>query len=195
MLRTCAVATIIELLLPLRESTYWLTKVELLQTLGCLYFTDLALTDPDLPQTVLEGVVFMLLGDTDHRYATHCIAYRRCNVSFRVRCAACDCLVCMAPTLQLSGGEPLLASAQWHASQLFSHLHSSTTQLSLAGIADSMAKLRPLAPMGLEYMLWFLLGNVGFVYPPRVMLMLCTHAFRRKVCGLLTSPVRGRVYS
>ena len=65
----------------------------------------------------------------------------------------------MASCLQLTG-QPLLGYAQWEASHLFSHLHSKTIQLSLAGIADSAAKALPRSPMGLEHLLWFLLGNV-----------------------------------
>ena len=75
--------------------------------------------------------------------------------------AACETLVSLAPCLQLTS-QPLLACAQWEASRLFSHLHSTTIQLSLAGIADSTAKIRPLSPMGLEHLLWFLLGNIRY---------------------------------
>ena len=65
-----AVIDILHKLLPFRESSYWLTKVELLQTLGCLDFTSLALLDSQLPEVVLNAVIFQLLGDVDHRY-TH----------------------------------------------------------------------------------------------------------------------------
>ncbi len=59
---------ILHKLLPFRESSYWLTKVELLQTLGCLDFTSLAVLDSQLPEVVLSEVIFKLLGDVDHRY-------------------------------------------------------------------------------------------------------------------------------
>ena len=58
---------VLKKLLPLSESSYWLTKVELLQTLGCLDFTILALQDNKLPENVLNGVVLKLLRDNDHR--------------------------------------------------------------------------------------------------------------------------------
>lgn len=54
-------------LLPLAESSYWLTKVELLQTLGCLDYTILPLYDKTLPEVVLNQVVFKLVGDSDFR--------------------------------------------------------------------------------------------------------------------------------
>lgn len=62
-----AVIEILHKLLPFRESPYWLTKVELLQTLGCLDFTSLAVLDSQLPEVVLSEVIFKLLGDIDHR--------------------------------------------------------------------------------------------------------------------------------
>jgi len=66
---TCPAVTILYQLLPLCDSSYWLTKVELLQTLACLEFTSLAVTDNQLPHRVLKGIVFTLLADSDHRYA------------------------------------------------------------------------------------------------------------------------------
>lgn len=60
---------ILHALLPLRASSYWLTKVELLQTLACLDFTSLALVDHKLPAVALNEIVFPLLADTDHRSA------------------------------------------------------------------------------------------------------------------------------
>lgn len=54
-------------LLPLRESSYWRTKIQLLETLGGLDFTSIAVYAPHLPETVLTDVVFNLLGDSDHR--------------------------------------------------------------------------------------------------------------------------------
>lgn len=55
-------------LLPLSESSYWLTKVELLQTLGCLDYTILPIYDKALPEVILNNVVFRLVGDGDYRY-------------------------------------------------------------------------------------------------------------------------------
>ena len=68
-----AVVDILHKLLPLSESPYWLTKVELLQTLGCLNFTILALLQKKMPEIVLNGVVFKLIGDNDYRYKCGCV--------------------------------------------------------------------------------------------------------------------------
>lgn len=177
LLLLCPAVTIIQKLLPLHTSPYWLTKVELLQTLSCLEFNSLAMTDSHLPDAVLKGVIFTLLADSDHRWALTSKLLGACFIwfwvfvclrqtyfsmyswFFRVRTAACEALVSVASCLQLTG-QPLLGYAQWEASYLFSHLHSKTIQLSLAGIADSAAKALPRSPMGLEHLLWFLLGNV-----------------------------------
>ena len=86
-----------------------------------------------------------------------------CVWFYRVRTAACEALVSVASCLQLTG-QPLLGYAQWEGSHLFSHLHSKTIQLSLAGIADSAAKALPRSPMGLEHLLWFLLGNIRYAF-------------------------------
>lgn len=80
-----------------------------------------------------------------------------------MRTAACEAIVSVASCLQLTG-QPLLGYAQWEGSHLFSHLHSKTIQLSLAGIADSTAKALPRSPMGLEHLLWFLLGNIRYAF-------------------------------
>ena len=180
----CPAVTILHKLLPLHKSSYWLTKVELLQTLSCLEFNSLAMTDSHLPDAVLKGVIFTLLADSDHRWAitrksvgclfrlllpvmNSCIPltnlFSMCAWFFRVRTAACEALVSVASCLQLTG-QPLLGYAQWEASHLFSHLHSKTIQLSLAGIADSAAKALPRSPMGLEHLLWFLLGNIRYAF-------------------------------
>lgn len=54
-------------LLPLGEVSYWLAKVEFLQTLGCLDYTILSLFDKKIPQVILKQVVFRLIGDSDYR--------------------------------------------------------------------------------------------------------------------------------
>ena len=59
---------IVHRLLPLGESSYWLTKVELLQTLSCLDYTILHLYDKTLPEKILNHMVFKLVGDSDYRY-------------------------------------------------------------------------------------------------------------------------------
>lgn len=58
---------IVHRLLPLGEITYWLTKVELLQTLGCLDYTILSLYDKKVSEVILNHVVFKLIGDNDYR--------------------------------------------------------------------------------------------------------------------------------
>jgi hypothetical protein len=62
-----AVEDFVYKLLPLRESSYWRTKVQLLETLGGLDFTSIAVYCPRIPEAVLTDVVFNLLGDSDHR--------------------------------------------------------------------------------------------------------------------------------
>ena len=63
----CVVEEFVYKLLPLRESSYWRTKVQLLETLGGLDFTSIAVYCPRIPEAVLTDVVFNLLGDSDHR--------------------------------------------------------------------------------------------------------------------------------
>lgn len=58
---------IVHRLLPLGENSYWLTKVELLQTLGCLDYTILSLYDKKVCEVILNRVVFKLIGDSDYR--------------------------------------------------------------------------------------------------------------------------------
>lgn len=60
---------IVRRLLPLGEISYWLTKVELLQTLACLDYTILALFDKKISEVILKHVVFKLIGDNDYRYS------------------------------------------------------------------------------------------------------------------------------
>ena len=83
-----------------------------------------------------------------------------CMLYCSVRAMACQCLVMMAPNLQLCG-DPVFAHAKWQSTQLFSHLQSINIELSLAGIGDSLSKVHPNAPLGLKHILWILLGNVG----------------------------------
>lgn len=65
------VLDIVHKLLPLGESSYWLTKVELLQTLGCIDFTILSLFDKNVAEVILKHVVFKLIGDGDYRYVVY----------------------------------------------------------------------------------------------------------------------------
>lgn len=58
---------IVHKLLPLGESSYWLTKVELLETLSCLDFTVLSFYDAQITEVILQSIVFKLIGDSDYR--------------------------------------------------------------------------------------------------------------------------------
>ncbi len=55
-------------LVQLANSSYWLTKVELLQTLHCLDFTVLSLQNRNLADSIYYGVILDLLDDNDHRF-------------------------------------------------------------------------------------------------------------------------------
>ena len=66
-----AVVDIVQKLLPLGESTYWLTKVELLETFGCLDFTVLSLFDKKAAEVFLQSLVFKLIGDSDYRHVVY----------------------------------------------------------------------------------------------------------------------------
>ena len=90
----------------------------------------------------------------------HCTSYMFSHCS--VRAVACQCLVMMAPNVQICG-DPIFAHAKWQSTQLFSHLQSVNIELSLAGIGDSFSKKHPNVPLGLKHILWFLLGNIGWV--------------------------------
>lgn len=177
----------VELLLPFRSSPYWLAKVELLRTVSCLPLTALAISQPQLPHTILTHVVFSLLGDQDHRSVSGQLELKRAVglqssfplflhcLSHRVRTAAAEAMVTLAACLQMTS-QPLLAHAHWEASRTFAHLLCPSQQLSLASIGDATPKSRPSTPLGLQHMLWFLLGNVrygpGFRYwPPSVWLV------------------------
>jgi hypothetical protein len=65
----CAVIDVVRRLLPFGEISYWLTKVELLQTLACLDYTVVALFDSKIPGVIFHHVVLKLIGDSDHRYS------------------------------------------------------------------------------------------------------------------------------
>lgn len=77
----------------------------------------------------------------------------------RVRAAACQCLVQLAPNLD-PRQDRVLSLAKYHSSSLFLHLHSSVRQLSLASIGDTMEKHSPKPPLGLEHLIWFLVGKI-----------------------------------
>jgi hypothetical protein len=73
---------------------------------------------------------------------------------------ACECLVSLASTLTLEGN-PVLAHLKTKSGQMFSHFLSTSIEFSFAGIADTLAKPTVAPPIGLEYVLWFLLWLVG----------------------------------
>lgn len=135
---------LLRLVLPLSSSPYWLTKVELLQTLSTLEFTSLSAVDPALPRTVLHEIVLPPLSDTDHR----------------VRAAVCAALVQLVPRLKLTS-QRMLAHAQRESARTFSHLLSSHTQLTMAGIQDTKSKHRPEHPLCLDEVLNHLLNNLS----------------------------------
>ncbi len=148
-------------LLPLCESPYWLTKVELLQTLSCLDFTIIALFEENVPESILSDVVFKLIGDNDYRYVRMFIY---CFHSFppplinRVRSMACECLVSLVSKLTLDGN-PLLAHLKRNT-RLFSHLYLTEIEFSFAGVTDTLVKQNILPPIGLDHILWYLMGYV-----------------------------------
>ncbi|KAL5499651.1 hypothetical protein EMCRGX_G011104 [Ephydatia muelleri] len=130
--------------LPLSASPYWLTKVELLQTLSPLEFTSLSAVDPALPRTVLHGIVLPLLSDSDHR----------------VRGAACEALVRLVPRLKLTSRREL-AHARRESARVFSHLLPSHAQLTMAGIQDTKSKHRPEHPLCLDEVLDHLVNHLS----------------------------------
>lgn len=130
--------------LPLSASPYWLTKVELLQTLSPLEFTSLSAVDPALPRTVLHGIVLPLLSDSDHR----------------VRGAACEALVRLVPRLKLTSHREL-AHARRESARVFSHLLPSHAQLTMAGIQDTKSKHRPEHPLCLDEVLDHLVNHLS----------------------------------
>lgn len=74
MVTVYTVVDVVHELMPLSESSYWLTKIELLQTLGCLDYTALSLYDNKLSENVLKQVIFKLIGDNDYRYIIICLS-------------------------------------------------------------------------------------------------------------------------
>lgn len=155
------VIDIVQKLLPLCESTYWLTKVELLETLGCLDFSVLSLFDKKVGEVVLQKVVFKLIGDNDYRQVFEVLSVSAPDVCshLRVRAMACECLVSLASTLILDGNT-LFAHANIKLEELFSHLKSTTIEFSFAGIADTLVKQSVSPPVGLNHIIWFLVGSL-----------------------------------
>lgn len=94
----------------------------------------------------------------------HDIAFLKVFFSFffRVRSMACQCLVLIAPNLSLEGNA-LLSHAKLKSSELFSHLNSTSIELSFAGIADTLVKESVSSPMGLSLILWFIYGSLRYV--------------------------------
>lgn len=145
-----------------RSSSYWLAKVELLRTLACLPLTALALSLPSLPHSLLSLCVFPLLGDTDHRCVTSIarVIQQACCIHFlRVRTAAAEAMVQLVPSLQMTS-DPVLAHAWWESSREFPSPHSQAPQLSLASVGVHGSKTIPPTPLGLQYVLWFVVGHI-----------------------------------
>lgn len=157
-----AVDLVQQLLVVSRSSTYWLAKVELLRTLACLPLTALALSLPSLPHSLLSLCVFPLLGDNDHRSATSItmVTTAYCYIHFlRVRTAASEAIVQLVPSLQMNC-DPVLAHAWWESSREFPCPHTEAPQLSLASVGVHGTKTIPPTPLGLQHVLWFLVGHI-----------------------------------
>ena len=75
---------------------------------------------------------------------------------------ACECLVSLASTL-IFDTNMLLAHINVKFEELFAHLHSTTIELSFAGIADTLVKKAVSPPIGLNHILWFLLGSIRYI--------------------------------
>ena len=151
-----AVVDIVHKLLPLGEVSYWLAKVEFLQTLGCLDYTILSLFDNKIPKVILNQVVFKLIGDSDYRQVICTVDL--CVINYfilRVRAMACECLVSLASSLTLDGNS-LLAHTKIQSAKLFSHCLSTSIEFSFAGIAETLVRPAIPPPIGLDHVLWFL---------------------------------------
>lgn len=72
---------------------------------------------------------------------------------------ACHCLASLASSLSLHEN-PLLAHVKVKSSELFFHLHSTNIEISFAGIADTLVKEPILPPIGLNYILWLIVGSL-----------------------------------
>lgn len=72
---------------------------------------------------------------------------------------ACECLVSLASSLTVDGS-PLLAHLKRKSGKLFAHFLSTNIEFSFAGIADTLVKATILPPIGLNHILWFLLGSI-----------------------------------
>lgn len=179
------VLEVLKKLLPLCESSYWLTKAELLQTLACLDFTILALQDKRLPENVLYDVVFKLLGDNDHRYALSFAPIMLLQKYFlfcfvrRVRASACECLVSLASNMTLDENL-LLAHVKKKSELLFSHLRCSNMAFTctFSGITHMLEKKVVLPPIGIEHIIWHLLSGLRYAHSTYfAFLSPCCHFF------------------
>ena len=135
---------LLNILLSLHSSSYWLLKVELLQTLAVVDYSILALMEPSIPLKVLNEVALSLLSDPDHR----------------VRSAVADCLVQLVANIDLHS-PPLLYAAQTHAQKSFGHLRTSLVQISLAGIGNVTTKMTPVTPSSLDHIVWRCYAMLG----------------------------------
>lgn len=124
-------------LLTLTNHSYWLLKVELLQTLSVLDYTLLAVEEPAALSKVLDQVVFPMLGDSDHR----------------VRAAVASTLTELAWKVDLSA-EGWLGHARQRTTTLLRHMYAVPILLSLAGIGSADKKFTPIIPSSLPYIVW-----------------------------------------
>ena len=124
-------------LLTLTSHSYWLLKVELLQTLSVLDYTLLTVEEPAISSKVLEQVVFPMLGDSDHR----------------VRSAVASTLAELAWKVDVSA-DGWLGHALQQTAGLLCHMNTVPTLLSLAGIGSADKKFTPTIPSCLPYIVW-----------------------------------------
>lgn len=153
------VSKLLHQLMKLHTSSYWLLKVELLQTLAVLDYSCLAMIDAGLPSSILNDVVFSLIGDSDHR----------------VRSAVAACVVELVANVDLSH-HPTLFAAHSLAQKTFGHLNTGSVNISLAGIGNVGAQLTPSTPSSLDHVVWrctSLLGAAGDPYSQRGALEMC----------------------
>lgn len=72
---------------------------------------------------------------------------------------ACHCLASLASNLSLHE-DSLLAQVTVKSPELFFHLHFTSIGFSFAGIADTLVKEPILPPIGLNHILWLILGSL-----------------------------------
>ena len=103
---------------------------------------------------MITGMHFLLLFSVDIAAMVSC---------FRVRASACECLVSLASNMTLDENL-LLAHIKKKSELLFSHLRCSNTAFSFAGITHMLSKKVVLPPIGMEHIIWHLLGGLRYMH-------------------------------